>query len=134
MHHLDNNTAYAPPTQVQPKVKPGNALERDLASGSRFNRWYRLPNYHAEVYARSTQRFINRELVHSLDLAAVEVREEQRGKRNFSTLLAYLEFLALHHNKTLYVESVMNPIVWEALERRGYHREHSTLNSFYRKF
>lgn len=82
--------------------------------------WFDLDGRGA-VYLRDGNRAINGDFVSSLTLANVNVLESCRRCGVFSETVALLERTARELGREIvYVESITNPIVRDALERRGY--------------
>ncbi|WP_423396055.1 hypothetical protein [Burkholderia sp. LMG 21824] len=75
----------------------------------------------ATVYVRCAARFFDGEPFMTLDIANVEVHERYRQHGIFSVLVEECERAALMLGRQgVFVENVLNPIVFEALKRRGY--------------
>lgn len=82
-----------------------------------------------EVYVRITTRYLGGEMRPTIDLADVTVLEEHRNRRLFTSVLAHLEALARQHDRCIYVESIISPIVRLTLTRRGYSFEGGELGN-----
>lgn len=98
-----------------PSVEPVAAF---INSGKR-NQWLNYRNM--RVYVRNAlHRGPNGEYLQSFDIANVEVVENKRGRGIFRRWLDNAEAVCQLHQKPLYVEEVLSPILKGALRRRGY--------------
>lgn len=75
---------------------------------------------HIDVYVRKSTRIINDEIFLALDLAAIQVDENMRGKGIFSKFLNRFENVAKSSNRIVYVESILEPKLEKFLLKRGY--------------
>lgn len=101
------------------------ALSNLCIARERFNEWLWFPDYHVLAYVRKTSRFIyGVGMRNTLDLANIEVEEQERGLGNFRKFMLEFESVASKHGLTVYVESVLNPILSACLLRRGYTELH----------
>ncbi|MBD8088973.1 hypothetical protein IFT48_03190 [Pseudomonas fluorescens] len=82
-----------------------------------------------QVYVRMTSRVLGNQWIKTLDLADITVPTNLRGQRLFSQVLKEFERLGAQYNRSVYVESIINPIIREALIRRGYTLRESELDS-----
>lgn len=71
-----------------------------------------------KVYVRRSQRLINRKMTQCLDFSSVEIAPELQKQGIMSELLSILE--DINPWDTVYVENVMDPLLVEAFQRRGY--------------
>ena len=76
------------------------------------------------AYVRVTRHGTPKGVVPTLDVASIEVDEAHRGHGRFTRWIAKVEAMADQHNRTVFVESVLNPRLIPFLERRGYHADH----------
>lgn len=74
----------------------------------------------AQVYLRIASRPLGGRPERTLDLADVEVEAKYQGQGVFKTILKHMEQLCSKHGLALYVESVGNPILHDALLRWDY--------------
>ncbi len=73
------------------------------------------------VYARIAGRLIEGTMQWTLDLADVEIRnEDARGQGHFSRFLERAEQAAEAHGLAVYVQSILNPMLLEILVAKGY--------------
>ena len=84
------------------------------------NRWFTFLDF--KVYLRLSRRALPGERggARMIDLADVEVSPAERGKGVFSRFLRAAEVEAARLGFGVYVESILNPVLRDALERRGY--------------
>jgi len=94
--------------------------------------WFRIDEYELEIYARKTQRFINGDMVTTLDLASFGVDTNSRSKGNFTRFLDEIEEVADELGLTLYVESILNKRLFDFLVRRNYNSIEYLPNCLYR--
>lgn len=73
-----------------------------------------------ELWARLAARSLGGTVERTLDLADVTIKEGFQGQGLFRALLTHMEALAERKGIALYVESITNPIIRQALIRRGY--------------
>lgn len=78
------------------------------------NKWFRRDG--VDVYIRRANRYIDGKMVTSFDVANIEVRKQRKG--SFTKFLDYFEQNI--GTDIIYVESVLNPVLYPYLERRGY--------------
>lgn len=91
-----------------------------LEDGARYNGWANFPKYRMSLYYRVTSRVIEGKRLDTLDLATVEVDEEFRGQGLFSQFLSDVEEIAKEYQRTIFVESILNPRLYGFLTRKGY--------------
>ena len=105
-----------------------NELINNVELNIRTNQWYNFPLYHMVAYIRVTSRYINDEYIKTIDLSTVEVSEAYMNKGFFTKFIQEIEYLAKVYSRTIYVESIINPILGDFLVRRGYHKlEHQCM-------
>ena len=73
-----------------------------------------------QVYIRVTKRVLNGNLHHTIDVATVDVDEEYQGKGVFRSLLQAVEEFAAQHERSVFLESVLNEQLLDVLPRYGY--------------
>lgn len=73
-----------------------------------------------DLYVRLTTRVLDTQWKKTIDLADITIPTELRNQKLFSRVLREFETLAVRHNRCVFVESIINPIIRNALERRGY--------------
>tara|TARA_B100000614_G_scaffold262909_1_gene300715 strand:- start:189561 stop:189977 length:417 start_codon:yes stop_codon:yes gene_type:complete len=93
---------------------------QDLIEISYFRGWIRFRRFCLNMYARRTKRWINQELMETVDLANFDVDPEVRGEGNLTRFLDEIEKLADHNKVVVYVESILNERLYDFLMRRGY--------------
>lgn len=86
--------------------------------GTKFNAW--RTDGPLEVYLRITQRYINRRIVKTIDLATINVIEDKQNQGVFRRFLSGMEALAEDLDRVIYIENVLNPRFAEFFRRRGY--------------
>lgn len=84
---------------------------------------------HIRVYVRLTTRRMGEAIGRTLDLADIEVDDDYRGQGIFRRFLDHAEKLACRQGMSVYVESILNPWVIEALQRRDYEFNGGTFSS-----
>jgi len=94
-------------------------------------KWLEVPGLEgdsalARVYVRRSQRLINRAMQQCMDLSSMEVRSDFQKKGVLSGFLQEME----QRNPwgTIYVENVMDQAIADALRRRGYVTDATTIN------
>lgn len=75
---------------------------------------------HIMAYIRQTSRYLDGEMIPTLELANVEVDENARGRGVMTRFLFEFENLAFERQRVPYVENIHNPILFNILTRRGY--------------
>jgi hypothetical protein len=79
----------------------------------------------ANVYVRATRRALPQDqdmvMVPTIDLASIDVGEKYQQKGVFREVLNEVERLAALHDRFVFLESVLNEHLVEALPRYGYH-------------
>lgn len=104
---------------MRPSVAlPTSEITRAL---SRLDRaWFDLDGM-GGAYIRHSMRCIDGIPVYALDLANVEIIESYRRQGIFSELVASVTIAARRlHKGCVYVEAIHNPIVTNALVKRGF--------------
>lgn len=92
----------------------------------------------AHVFVRATKRVLPQNngenaMVFTLDLASIDVMEKYQNKGVFRQVLQEVERVAALHGRSVYVESILNDILEQALPRYGYHLlPHSLPPAFYK--
>lgn len=86
------------------------------------NAW--IAEKHMKVYVRRSMRLINvgEEMSPCLDLATVEVSEKHRGKGILTAFLKRFEAEAKNQKRAVYIESILNPRLYDYLLENGYTR------------
>lgn len=74
-----------------------------------------------------TNRYINNEVIPSIDVANIEIDEEYQGKGLFKELLSEIEIKAEQLGRCVYVESVLNDMLINVLPRYGYEEVHGSI-------
>lgn len=83
------------------------------------NAWIQEP--HMKIYVRRSKRSLDVHLIEScLDLASVEVSEKYRGKGLFTKFVERFEQAAEDLDRTVFVESILEPRLVGFFEGRGY--------------
>ena len=83
------------------------------------NSW--ISENHITIYVRKSNRLIEGKMTECLDLATVEVDEDERGKGIFTTFLHRFEQEAKKLNRVVFVENIMNPCLESYLvKKQGY--------------
>ena len=72
------------------------------------------------VYVRKSTRLINKKYRLCLDIGSVEVALHKRNNGVFTNFLQKFEQTAKQINRTVYVESILNPLLERKLKKRGY--------------
>lgn len=72
------------------------------------------------IYVRRSRRFITGKVTLCLDLASVEVTEKHRGIGIFTSFINRFEQAAKKLNRTVFVESILEPRLVSFLNRREY--------------
>lgn len=93
--------------------------------------WIDEPNLRA--YVRKTIRYIGREMYNTLDIANVEVTEEERGKKIFTKFLDKVEKAAKERDSIVFIESILSERFYNFLLKRGYRPRPSEPSSLYKK-
>jgi len=88
---------------------------REFCQGGR-NQWITGPNF--DVYVRAGYHSLNGVVCHTLDVANIQVRREDRGQGIGMSILAAAELV--NPWDAVYVESVLNPRLKLRLERDGW--------------
>lgn len=91
-------------------------LLRQWLDSSVPNTWICDAEY--EIYVRKGYHILGGAANYTLDIANVTVKTGFRGRGIFSSMLSIAE--RLNPFAAVYVESIQNPILGPALERRGY--------------
>ena len=121
------------PYTVTCGIDGDDLLDNMCVVHKRFNEWLSFTEHHVTAYVRKTVRFIyGIGLQNTLDLANVEVEEAWQGIGNFKRFLAYFEAVAYRRGLTVYVESVLNPILSAYLDRLGY--AHVSFGNYYKLY
>lgn len=87
-------------------------------SGSRFSSSKWFDNEHINLYIRYTRRFVNGELINTIDIASISVPLEWQGYGVFSGILSSIE--TTYPTVPIFVESILNNVFKQWLIRRGY--------------
>ena len=82
------------------------------------NQW--ISERNISVYVRKSVRMIEGDLVACLDIGSVEVDEEHRGVGIFTGFLQRMEDYGKKLNRTIFVESILEPRLLRFLLQRGY--------------
>jgi GNAT superfamily N-acetyltransferase len=83
------------------------------------NQW--IAERDISVYIRRSVRVLDATMPKlCLDIGSVEVEEEHRGMGIFTSFLNRFEKAAKDLNRSVYIESILNPRLIKFLERRGY--------------
>lgn len=77
------------------------------------NHWLNLPKI--KVYVRKSKRIIDGKIINFFDIASVEVSKTSQKKGVFTKFLQSL--LIDYPEQNLYIESILNPILFDFLER-----------------
>lgn len=96
---------------------------RDFVTENHTSQWpSRAKLYFGEIelYARMTSRVMGTTYGKTIDLADITIPDNLRGRKLFSRILLEFERLAVQHERSVYVESIVSPIIRSALARRGY--------------
>lgn len=96
---------------------------RDFVTENHSNHWpsrTRLLFEGIEVYVRMTTRVMGNTFGKTIDLADITIPDNLHGRKLFSRILLEFERLAVQHERSVYVESIVSPIIRSALARRGY--------------
>lgn len=93
-------------------------LSQFLANDSLRNAWLDEPDM--KVYVRRSVRYLTNTPVPCLDVASIEVNEEHRGNGVFTAFLDRFEQEAKKLNRCVYVESILEPRLYQYLLTRGY--------------
>lgn len=98
------------------------ALDEFVAAslGNRFTTNALLKFGPLVVYVRLATHHLDGALIRTLDLGRIEVSPGQQGKGVFSIFLNHAERLAHKSGLAVYIESIMNEKLVEALKNRGY--------------
>jgi CRISPR/Cas system-associated protein Cas5 (RAMP superfamily) len=64
---------------------------------------------------------IKDKIVWVLDVPRVSIKEEERNKGLFKTIILYLEKFCKEHSIPLYVNNIINKDLWKNLNKNGYH-------------
>lgn len=80
-----------------------------------------------KLFIRLTNRYINNEVIPSIDVANIEIDEEYQGKGLFKELLSEIEIKAEQLGRCVYVESVLNDMLINVLPRYGYEEVHGSI-------
>ena len=72
------------------------------------------------AYVRVTKRYIEGEMVKTLEIANVSVDEDLQGRGIFKKFLQIIETLAKKYERMVYIESVLNDILINKLPSYGY--------------
>jgi GNAT superfamily N-acetyltransferase len=73
-----------------------------------------------KVYVRLTARFMGATAGRTLDIADVEVNDSHKGQGVFRKFLDHAERVAGQQGLSLFVQSIVSPLLKDALQRRGY--------------
>ncbi|WP_274644619.1 hypothetical protein [Pseudomonas serbica] len=73
-----------------------------------------------KVYVRLTTRFMGSTVGRTLDIADVEVDDRHKGQGVFRQFLNHAERVSSQHGLSLFVQSIISPLLKDALKRRGY--------------
>lgn len=73
-----------------------------------------------KIYLRLTSRLIANDRQDTIDLATVEIDPDHEGQGVFRKCLEVIERHAAQNNRTVFVESVLSPILASTLARRHY--------------
>jgi GNAT superfamily N-acetyltransferase len=93
------------------------ALTQFLA-GNASNAWVKAKGF--EVYLRKSRRYLPgseaERLVAAIDIANITVEDRYRRKGLLRALVQYIE----SYGRVVYIESIMEPVLLEAVQRWGY--------------
>jgi GNAT superfamily N-acetyltransferase len=73
-----------------------------------------------KVYVRLTTRFMGSTAGRTLDIGDVEVNDSHKGQGVFRQFLDHAEKVSNQHGRSVFVQSIVNPLLKAALQRRGY--------------
>jgi GNAT superfamily N-acetyltransferase len=73
-----------------------------------------------KVYVRRSVRYLTNTPVKCLDVASIEVDEDHRGNGVFTAFLNRFEQEAKKLNRVVYVESILEPRLYQFLLTKGY--------------
>ena len=95
-------------------------LKQFLSNDSLRNAWLDEPNM--KVYVRRSIRYLADipNLSPCLDIASIEVDEDHRGNGVFTAFLDRFEQEAKKLNRVVFVESILEPRLYQYLLTRGY--------------
>jgi|694.fasta_scaffold12015_38 hypothetical protein len=80
------------------------------------NLW--IQDDYMSVYVRKAKRFLDKSFLTTLDIASVEVEESKRNCGLWSNFLRQSH--EINPYQATYVESVLNPILFESLSKHGW--------------
>jgi hypothetical protein len=83
----------------------------------------RIEELYLNAYIRVTQRYINHVMTETIDIGSVEVDQEHRNCGCFTQFLICVENIAKKWHRKVYVECVLNKILHQILQKRGYYRD-----------
>lgn len=104
-------------------------IEREDGT-EKYNRWFE--DHRIKAYVRKTRRDILGERVNTLEIGAVEVREDFRREGVFKRFLAHFEDFAYSRGRIVYIENVMDDWLQKYLEDYGFKRIHAESDCFYK--
>lgn len=105
-----------------------NEIERFIASGDK-NRWLISPVM--KVYVRKGKRFSAERLFNVLDIANIEVKQDEQGKGHFTDFLERYMLLAQKHGfDAIFVENVLTPRFTDFFIKRGWKSDNLEVASF----
>lgn len=99
-------------------------LEEFIDNALLRNEWIAEKNI--RVYIRRSVRYINGKMVPALDIGSVEVDEDKRGQKVFTRFLTRFEAAAKALQRIVYVESILEPRLYDFLLKNGYARVPNT--------
>jgi predicted N-acetyltransferase YhbS len=101
------------------------------AETRRFNSGY-LYGEQIVAYVRVTSRLIDGKMMQTIDIGNVSVYEEHQKKGVFKDFLSSVEEMAHRFDRTVYIESVLSPVLLEKLPQYGYTSNQQECPSFYK--
>ena len=93
-------------------------LSEFLADEKLRNAW--IDELNMKVYVRRSMRMIGDEVYKCLDIGSVEVDEDKTGKGIFTKFLARFEQEAKKIGRVIFIESILNPRLYQYLLKNGY--------------
>lgn len=78
------------------------------------NMW--IENEYFKIYIRKSKRLLENNLLNCLDIASIEVFDKYKRKGIFNLIVHQLIML----NENIYIESIMNPVVCDVLEKLNF--------------
>ena len=77
------------------------------------NTW--IQTDHINIYIRNSKRYVNNDVLDFFDIANIEVYEEYQNNGYFTKFIE--KFLKKYHEKNIYVESIINPVIEHILKK-----------------